>query len=301
MPHSPSTAVPGARRAAGPAVSIRGLRVRRGATTVFDGLDLDLESGRITGLLGPSGGGKTTLMRSIVGVQRIAGGTVTVLGARAGSRTLRTRVAYDTQAASVYDDLTIRQNLNYFARILGVGRDEVTRVLEDVGLAERGNQLIGSLSGGQRGRVSLATAMLGSPELVVLDEPTVGLDPVLRESLWTLFRGLADRGATLLVSSHVMDEALRCDDIVLIHNGRVLTQTTPQGLLDETGAPDPDTAFLRLIERDEPRAVLGDATAPATRTSEPVAAEHPLTRREAREQDARVREAGAHEAREDGS
>lgn len=138
--------------------------------------------------------------------------------------------------------------------------------------------------------------MLGSPELVVLDEPTVGLDPVLRESLWTLFRGLADRGATLLVSSHVMDEALRCDDIVLIHNGRVLTQTTPQGLLDETGAPDPDTAFLRLIERDEPRAVLGDARAPATRTSEPVAAEHPLTHREAREQDA-----WAHEAREDGS
>lgn len=233
------------------AVVIRGLRVRRGKTEVFDGLDLDLPAGVITGLLGPSGGGKTTLMRSIVGVQKIDGGEVSVLGEPAGSRGLRHRVAYDTQAASVYDDLTVEQNLRYFASVLGVAHDDVARVIDEVGLATQSKQLVSSLSGGQRGRVSLATAMLGSPELLVLDEPTVGLDPVLRESLWQLFRQLADRGATLLVSSHVMDEALRCDQIVLIHGGRVLAHTTPDRLLTETGAADPDTAFLRLIESDE--------------------------------------------------
>jgi ABC-type multidrug transport system ATPase subunit len=248
------------------AVEIRGLVVRRGRTTVFDGLDLDLPRGAITGLLGPSGGGKTTLMRTIVGVQKTQGGSVAVLGLPAGAHGLRDRVAYDTQAASVYDDLTVSQNLRYFARILGVARGEVDRVIGEVGLHDQAGQLISSLSGGQRGRVSLATAMLGTPELLVLDEPTVGLDPVLRESLWTVFRQLAAQGATLLVSSHVMDEALRCDEVVLIHGGRVLAQTTPQGLLDETGSADPDTAFLRLIERD--------------------VAEHPHLRRGQREEEA---------------
>ncbi len=233
------------------AVVIRGLRVKRGKTVVFDGLDLDLPGGLITGLLGPSGGGKTTLMRSIVGVQKTHGGTVEVLGEPAGSRALRYRVAYDTQAASVYDDLTVEQNLRYFARVLGVDRDDVQRVVDEVGLAPQAKQLVSSLSGGQRGRVSLATAMLGAPELLVLDEPTVGLDPVLRESLWQVFRGLASRGATLLVSSHVMDEALRCDQVVLVHGGRVLAHTTADRLLADTGASDPDTAFLRLIENDE--------------------------------------------------
>jgi ABC-type multidrug transport system ATPase subunit len=248
------------------AVEIRGLIVRRGRTTVFDGLDLALPRGAITGLLGPSGGGKTTLMRTIVGVQKTDGGSVAVLGEPAGSRALRRRVAYDTQAASVYDDLTVAQNLRYFARLLGAGRGEVDRVIDEVGLHEQARQLISSLSGGQRGRVSLATAMLGTPELLVLDEPTVGLDPVLRESLWRVFRRLASQGATLLVSSHVMDEALRCDQVVLVHGGRVLAQTTPQGLLEETGSADPDTAFLRLIERDT--------------------AEHPHLRRAQREEDA---------------
>ncbi|MCR2764508.1 ABC transporter ATP-binding protein [Microbacterium sp. zg.B48] len=239
----------GATPAAG-AVAVRGLTVQRGSHTVFDGLELDIPRGQITGLLGPSGCGKTTLMRAIVGVQRIRAGTVSVLGHPAGTASQRRRVAYDTQAASVYDDLTIRQNLTYFARLIGAPRRDVDRVLAEVGLAAQRHQSVGSLSGGQENRVSLAVAMLGAPELIVLDEPTVGLDPVLRAELWTLFRRLADAGTTLIVSSHVMDEALRCDRLLLMRAGRIIADTTPDGLRAETGADDPDAAFLTLVERD---------------------------------------------------
>ncbi|WP_248147143.1 ABC transporter ATP-binding protein [Microbacterium aoyamense] len=247
------------------AVSVRGLRVKRGTNEVFAGLDLEIPRGQITGLLGPSGCGKTTLIRSIVGVQKVAGGTVTVLDQPAGSRALRDRVAYDTQSASVYADLTIHQNLRYFARLIGAPLADIDRVLDQVGLSDRRHQTVESLSGGQENRVSLAIAMLGSPELIVLDEPTVGLDPVLRGELWTVFRALADAGATMLVSSHVMDEALRCDRLVLLRAGRIIADTTPDRLLADTGTTDPDAAFLALIERDE------------------ASADHPQTRREARE------------------
>lgn len=233
-----------------PAVVVRGLRVRRGATQVFEGLDLEIPRGSITGLLGPSGCGKTTLMRSIVGVQKTQGGTVTVLGEHAGSIGLRHRVAYDTQSASVYPDLTVEQNLRYFARLIGAPKGDVERVLGQVNLRGQARQRVDSLSGGQENRVSLAVAVLGRPEVLVLDEPTVGLDPVLREDLWVVFRALADRGTTLLVSSHVMDEALRCDRLLLMRDGRIIADTTPEGLLAETGATDPDRAFLTLIERN---------------------------------------------------
>ncbi len=232
------------------AVTVRDLRVRRGRTEVFAGLDVDIPRGQITGLLGPSGCGKTTLMRSIVGVQKVAGGTVTVLGTPAGSAPLRQRVAYDTQAASVYADLTVRQNLEYFARLIDAPRADVDRVIEQVGLAPQAKQTVASLSGGQESRVSLAVAMLGSPELIVLDEPTVGLDPVLRAELWEVFRSLADAGASLIVSSHVMDEALRCDRLLLMRAGRIIADTTPERLFADTGTQDPDAAFLALIERD---------------------------------------------------
>ena len=232
------------------AVSVRGLRVRRGKSTVFDGLDVDVPRGSVTGLLGPSGCGKTTLIRSIVGVQKVAGGTVTVLGLPAGSRALRSVVAYDTQSAAVYADLTVRQNLRYFARLIGAPRADVDRVIEQVGLGPQADQTVASLSGGQENRVSLAVAMLGSPQLIVLDEPTVGLDSLLRAELWTVFRALADAGATLIVSSHVMDEALRCDRLVLLREGRIVATTGPEKLLADTGAADPDAAFLALIERD---------------------------------------------------
>lgn len=237
-----------------PAVAISGLRVRRGATQVFDGVDLEIPRGEITGLLGPSGCGKTTLMRSIVGVQRIASGTVAVLGEPGGSKQLRHRVAYGTQGAAVYDDLTVHQNLSYLAAVLKAPKGDVDRVIDEVGLGGQARQLVGSLSGGQLTRVSLAMALVGSPELIVLDEPTVGLDPVLRMELWGLFRGLAERSVTMIVSSHVMDEALRCDRLVLMRAGRIIADTTPAGLQEQTGAADPEVAFLTLIERDSQRA-----------------------------------------------
>lgn len=232
------------------AVRIRGLHVRRGRTDVFAGFDVDIARGAITGLLGPSGCGKTTLMRSIVGVQKVSSGTVDVLGHPAGSAALRRRVSYDTQAASVYADLTVRQNVRYFARLIGAGATDVDRFIDEVGLHRQAGQLVGSLSGGQASRVSLAVAMLGSPDLIVLDEPTVGLDPVLRAELWQLFRRIADGGATLLVSSHVMDEALRCDRLLLLRSGRLIADTTPDALLSDTGTRDPDAAFLALIRRE---------------------------------------------------
>lgn len=262
------------------AVSVRGLRVRRGKVEVFRGLDLGIPRGQITGLLGPSGCGKTTLMRSIVGVQKVEGGVVTVLGEPAGSPALRHRVAYDTQAASVYGDLTIRQNLRYFARLVDAPRADVDRVIGQVGLADQSDQTIDSLSGGQESRVSLAVAMLGSPELLVLDEPTVGLDPLLRAELWDVFRRVAEAGATIVVSSHVMDEALRCDRLILMRAGRIVADTTPGDLLTETGTTDPDAAFLTLIERD----ALHQAQASEPPDAGP-AEPHPRTRREAREQE----------------
>ncbi|MFT4135411.1 ABC transporter ATP-binding protein [Microbacterium sp.] len=249
------------------AVVIRGLRVTRGRTAVFDALDLTIPRGQITGLLGPSGCGKSTLIRSIVGVQTVAGGQVTVFGEPAGSPGLRHRVGYDTQTASVYADLTVRQNLGYFARVVSAPRADVDRVLDQVGLRAQADQRVSDLSGGQLNRASLAVAMLGAPELIVLDEPTVGLDPLLRAELWTVFRSLADAGATLLVSSHVMDEALRCDRLVLMRAGRIVADTDPGRLLADTGQSDPDAAFLALVERDI--AAHGD---PA----------HPRSRREAR-------------------
>jgi ABC-2 type transport system ATP-binding protein len=233
------------------AIEIERLEVRRGGNPVVRGLSAAVPSGEVAGLLGPSGCGKTTLMRSVVGVQKVAAGDVRVLGLPAGSRPLRRRVAYVTQAPSVYADLTVQENLRYFARVLGAPPERVDEALAAVDLARSGAQLVGTLSGGQRSRVSLACALLGSPELLVLDEPTVGLDPVLRRDLWALFHRLADDGATLLVSSHVMDEAARCDRLLLMRDGELVAQTTPDELRERTGEQDMEAAFLRLIEERE--------------------------------------------------
>jgi ABC-2 type transport system ATP-binding protein len=217
---------------------------------VLPELSCEIATGRVTGLLGPSGSGKSTLIRAIVGVQIVAGGTLTVLGAPAGAKELRSRVGYMTQAPSVYRDLTVRENLRFFARILDAPSGAVERVIEEVSLADHADWIVGRLSGGQLSRASLAVALLNSPDLLVLDEPTVGLDPLLRRDLWTLFHNLAESGKTLLVSSHVMDEADRCDSLLLLREGRLLEQGTPAELRARTGATSLDDAFLALIEAD---------------------------------------------------
>jgi len=231
------------------AVEIRGLRVVRGKHVVLDGLDLTIGGG-VTGLLGPSGCGKSTLMRCLVGVQQISSGTVQVFGEEAGSGQLRDRVGYVTQAASVYDDLTVAENLRFFARVLGVDKQEVDRVVQSVDLDSQRDRVVGQLSGGQRSRASLAVALLGSPDLLVLDEPTVGLDPVLREDLWALFHGLADQGTAVFVSSHVMDEAERCHRLLLMREGRIIADGSPAEIKEQAGADSIDAAFLAIVRRD---------------------------------------------------
>jgi len=241
--------------AAEPAIAVRDLLVRRAGVDVLHGISLEVLAGTVTGLLGPSGCGKSTLMRAIVGVQIVASGTVTVLGEPAGSRSLRARVGYVTQAPSVYGDLSVRENLRYFAAVLGTPPERVDAVIATVGMDAFAGRVVGSLSGGQRARVSLATALLNEPPLLVLDEPTVGLDPLLRRDLWETFAGLAEAGTTLLVSSHVMDEADRCSHLLLMRDGHILAAQTPEELRGETGEDDLGEAFVRTIERWETEAV----------------------------------------------
>ena len=231
------------------AIAISDLHVERGGRPVLTGLTLDVGAGSVTGLLGPSGCGKSTLMRSIVGVQIVASGTVTVLGEPAGSPALRRRIGYVTQAPSVYGDLSVEENLRFFAAVVGVDRTRIAEVIETVGLGGFEGRVAGALSGGQRSRVSLATALLGRPEVLVLDEPTVGLDPVLRAELWQTFHELAAGGTTLLISSHVMDEASECHTLLLMRDGALLRQTTPAELRAETGEADMGRAFLKVIEQ----------------------------------------------------
>jgi ABC-2 type transport system ATP-binding protein len=231
-----------------PGILVERLRVVRTGVEVLHDLSLTVPCGRVTGLLGPNGSGKSTLMRSVVGVQRVHGGRITVLGSPAGSPELRRRVAYVTQAPSVYGDLTVRENLRFFARILDVAAARIAPALETVELGEFADRVVNRLSGGQRARVSLASALLADPELLVLDEPTVGLDPLLRRDLWNTFHGLAGEGRTVLVSSHVMDEAERCDELLLLREGRLLAVGRPDELRQRTGSRDLDEVFLRLIE-----------------------------------------------------
>ncbi|MEV6071236.1 ABC transporter ATP-binding protein [Nocardia sp. NPDC052001] len=229
------------------AIDVRELSVARGKQQVLREISFALPPGSVTGLLGPSGSGKTTLLRAIVGVQRIRSGSVTVLGHPAGTAELRRRVGYVTQQPSVYGDLTIRQNARYFAKIQGTGAASADAAIRDVGLADIADRMVDDLSGGQRARVSLACALLAHPDVLILDEPTVGLDPVLRRDIWAQFHDLAEAGTTLLVSSHVMDEADRCERLLLLRDGRLLADETPADLRTATGAQDLEEAFLRLI------------------------------------------------------
>ena len=233
-----------------PAVSVRDLRVVRGDTLVLPGLSLEVQRGEVLGLLGPSGSGKSTLLRAIVGVQRVAGGDVRVLGHPAGHPAVRRSVGYMTQSGAVYGDLSVRENVRYFGALHGASEGQVADAISDVGLGSYESRVVRRLSGGQRSRVSLAAALVGDPELLVLDEPTVGLDPVLRRDLWGIFRDLAAAGRTLIVSSHVMDEADECDEVALLRGGRLVARDTPAGLRATTGAEDLGEAFLTLIDRE---------------------------------------------------
>jgi ABC-2 type transport system ATP-binding protein len=233
------------------AVTVTDLVVERGRRQVLKGLSFAVPPGQVTGLLGPSGSGKTTLMRAIVGVQVVRSGDVTVLGEAAGSPDLRRRVGYVTQAPSVYGDLTVRDNVRYFASLYGMSAREADAAIADVGLTDAAGQLVNDLSGGQRGRASLACALVGAPEVLVLDEPTVGLDPVLRVELWGRFHALADGGTTLIVSSHVMDEAGRCDRLLLLRDGELIADSTPAQLRADGRSQDLEEAFLNVVRARE--------------------------------------------------
>jgi len=230
------------------AIAVRGLHVRRGRLQVLRNLDFAVPSGSITGLLGPSGSGKTTLMRVIMGLQRFDSGTVTVLGSPPGTAALRRKLGYMTQSPSVYRDLSVLDNVRYFATLHGKSASEAREAVDAVGLSGESRRLTADLSGGQFNRVSLACALVGEPELLVMDEPTVGLDPVLRAELWAHFRRLADAGATLLVSSHVMEEARHCQELLLLREGRLLAQLTPGELAERGHNTDLEQAFLAMIQ-----------------------------------------------------
>jgi ABC-2 type transport system ATP-binding protein len=233
------------------AIEVRDLVVVRGKRRVLHAITCAVPRGSVTGLLGPSGSGKTTLMRCVVGVQKIVSGTVTVLGRPAGSAPLRHEIGYLTQAPSVYADLTVRENARYFASLYGVDAADADQTVNDVGLGDAARQLVSTLSGGQRARASLACALVGRPKLLVLDEPTVGQDPVLRNELWKRFHELAADGTTLLVSSHVMDEAGRCDRLLLVRDGGLIADDTPDAVRAAAGTDDLDEAFLRLVLAQE--------------------------------------------------
>jgi ABC-2 type transport system ATP-binding protein len=234
------------------AIEIEGLRVRRGDREVLHGLSLGVAAGTVTGLLGPSGSGKTTLMRAIVGVQVIDSGSVRVLGQPAGAPPVRSGVGYMTQARGLYEDLTVRENARYFCRIAGAPATRAEEALATVHLDKLGDRLVRTLSGGEQARAALATALVGRPAVLILDEPTVGLDPLLRRDLWVTFHRLAAEGAALLVSSHVMDEAANCDELVLMREGDILACATPDTLRRRTQTEDLSEAFLRLTERERP-------------------------------------------------
>ncbi len=233
------------------AVVIKDLSVTLGKNFVaLKNISLELPAGKTIGFIGPSGAGKTTLIRGIVGALGVTPGTIEVLGQPAGMPALRQQVSYMTQELSVYPDLTARQNIAYFAAMLGTPRSAaakmITDALEAVDLSEQADILVADLSGGQKQRLGLAIALLGSRQLMVLDEPTVGLDPVLRQKLWALFDRLAEQGTTLIISSHSMDEAERCDDLVLIRAGELVAHSSPRELLKKTGCSSVEQSFLKL-------------------------------------------------------
>ena len=233
----------------GAAVEVRQVRKRFGAIHALDGLSLRVPRGQIYGLLGPNGSGKTTLIRSILGLVEPEEGEVEVLGRRMPEREVLGRIGYMTQAAELYTDLTAEENARFFAAITGGG--DVAAALAFVELGDRARSVVATLSGGMRTRLSLACAIVHQPELLLLDEPTVGVDPHLRVQLWAGFRSMAAEGTTIIVSSHVMDEAERCDRLGLMNRGRLLAEGSSAELLALAGTDTLEGAFLALSEASE--------------------------------------------------
>ena len=232
-------------------IDVRDLTVERGRKTILDKITCSVPKGRVVGLIGPSGSGKTTLMRTIIGAQKIKSGTVAVLDHPAGSPWLRHHIGYMAQEVSIYTDLSVIENLHYFGRLLGVPKAEADRVLKVVELEPQRKQLAATLSGGQQARVTLAVALLGTPPLLILDEPTIGLDPLLRQKLLALFTKLAEAGTTLLISSHVMDEAVRCGELLLLRDGQLIAQGSSLSLLQQTKTESLEAAFIALAKKQE--------------------------------------------------
>lgn len=228
-------------------IRARKLVVVKQRQTILDSLSFSVAPGMLTGLIGPSGSGKTTLMRTIVGLQIPSGGTLKVHNRIVGDKSLRREIGYVTQDPAIYDDLTVEQNLAYFARLIQAPKGSVQKAIEEVDLMPQKKQLASTLSGGQRARVSLAIALLGNPSVLILDEPTVGLDPVLRQKLWQLFADLAKAGRTIVISSHVMDEAERCEQVLLLRDGKLLWDASRNDLLKSTSTRSVEDAFLKLV------------------------------------------------------
>ncbi len=238
-----------------PVVVARDLVKTFGRTRALDGLSLTVRQGEKYGLLGPNGSGKTTLIRSIVGLVMPEKGEVTVLGRKVPSEAVSTRVGYMTQGPALYEDLTVRENLGFFARLFGAGRGAEARideVLELVGMADRGGSPVRTLSGGMRQRVSLAVSLIHGPELMLLDEPTVGVDPELRLALWRHFDRLNAAGKTFIVSTHVMEEAEHCTRVGLLRAGRLLAEGSPRELKEKAGGAESlERAYLRFAAAAE--------------------------------------------------
>jgi len=218
-----------------------------GRLRVLDGATIRVRRGEIYGLLGPNGAGKTTLIRTLIGMVIPDTGTVQVLGQRMPDVPILSRIGYMTQAAALYPDLSVEENVAFFAAI-NDAQENVAEALKFVELSERRNTVVSTLSGGMRQRVSLACAVVHRPELLLLDEPTVGIDPVLRNQFWDQFKAMAANGTTIVVSSHVMDEAERCQRLGLIRAGRLLAEGSAQELKSKAGVEKLEDAFLKLSE-----------------------------------------------------